>query len=70
MKIVFATNTTWQANEVLNEVGADVRLLSYWYLRGRPDYLAEYVKNGLGPPRRQPKGQPHGAKKARRILLP
>jgi hypothetical protein len=50
MKIVFATNTTRQASEILNKVGAEDRLLSYWYLKTcPPNFLAEYVKNGVGP---------------------
>lgn len=60
MKIVFATNTTRQANEVLNAVGAEDRLLSYWYLKGQPpEFLAEYVVNGLGPSKPQAQGEPH-----------
>ncbi len=50
LKVVFATNTTHQANEVLNTVGANDRLLSYFYLKTLPPtWLAEYVVNGLGP---------------------
>lgn len=57
MKIVFATNTTRQANEVLNAVGAKDRLLSFWYLKGLPPtFLAEYVSNGIGPDKPTAKG--------------
>lgn len=60
MKIVFATNTTRQANEVLNAVGAEDRLLSYWYLKGQsPEFLAEYVVNGIGPSKPQAQGEPN-----------
>ena len=63
MKIVFATNTTRQANQVLNDVGADVRLLSYWYLKTLPPtFLRDYVANGLGP---EPKEKANGGKKKR-----
>lgn len=58
MKIVFATSPTREGNEVLNAVGAEDRLLSYWYLKSLPPgFLAEYVKNGIGPNRKEKDSQ-------------
>lgn len=42
--VVFATNIQQKNSDTLNQVGAEHRLLSYWYLKDmHPDFLRCYV---------------------------
>lgn len=57
--LMFATSLNREWSELMNAVGANTRLLSYWEMRGRGnDILAEYVTKGTHgvytrqPPRR------------------
>lgn len=62
MHIVFATNTQEANRKLLERVGADYQLLSYWYLKTLPPtFLRDYVN--------PPQGEQHAPSKPQRAVL-
>ena len=70
MKLVFATSLGH--SDLLNEMGVDVRLLSYFYLRDAPkNFLEVYVKTGTytADDNPNPRRKRKGTKRVRRKLI-
>lgn len=64
--IVFAVDAVQQNNDVVNAIGIDHRLISFWYLKDKhPDWLKHYVQ-GLPTPKKE---RIYGSGKKKRVQL-
>lgn len=62
MKVLMVAATDVRLNGILNEVGFNDRLISYWFIKSKPaGFLDEYTSTGTY----QTKGRQHGNQKQR-----
>lgn len=47
MRILMVASTDEELNAILNQVGFNDRLISYWFIKSKPaDFLDTYVRTG------------------------